>query len=297
MTHPNIIAIGAAHWDIIGISRVALRPGDDLPGHITRSPGGVALNIAGTLARLGLRPALLSAIGTDAEGDALVGACLARAIITAHIHRAAGPTDRYLAIESPDGLVAALADASTLEKSGAEILAPLGNGSLGSAARPWPGLVVIDGNLTGALLRLIATSPLFSAADLRLAPASPAKAHRLAPLLRHPRATLYLNLAEAAVLGGQTFADTAAAAEALLHLGAHRVLITNGAETTADGSAQGVMVQAPPRLAVRRVTGAGDTFMAAHIAAQYRGLARAEALHCAVQAAADFVAGDACPPD
>jgi pseudouridine kinase len=42
---------------------------------------------------------------------------------------------------------------------------------------------------------------------------------------------------------------------------------------------------------VARVTGAGDTFMAAHIAAEARGADNAQALNAAVEAAATYVSG------
>ena len=48
----------------------------------------------------------------------------------------------------------------------------------------------------------------------------------------------------------------------------------------------------PPEVLVTRVTGAGDTFMAAHIAAQKAGSATKAALESALQAAADYVSGD-----
>ena len=289
MTQPNILCIGAAHWDIIGRSPTPLQIGDDKPGHITRTPGGVALNIAITLARHGLKPALLSAIGTDPEGSALIEACAKLHLITAHIHRTPQPTDRYMAIEAANGLIAAIADARSLEEAGDEILRPLADGRLGTAQKPWPGPAALDGNLTQTLLAQIARSPLFARADLRIAPASPAKADRLAPLLRHPRATLYLNLQEAGALCQTSFATTTSAAQALLDRGANRVLVTNGAHPCADGSPGGILQYQPPTVEVARVTGAGDSFMAAHIAAEYRGHDRAAALHQALQAAAAHV--------
>lgn len=68
-------------------------------------------------------------------------------------------------------------------------------------------MVALDGNLTVALLSEIAHSPLFARADLRVAPASPGKAERLLPLLHHPRATLYVNLEEASLIGKANYAD------------------------------------------------------------------------------------------
>jgi len=43
---------------------------------------------------------------------------------------------------------------------------------------------------------------------------------------------------------------------------------------------------------VTRITGAGDTFMAAHIVAEKRGEDRATALSSALFAAATYVSGD-----
>ena len=74
-----------------------------------------------------------------------------------------------MAMEAQGTLVAALADAHSLEAAGARILAPLQDGRLGSAAAPWGGPVALDGNLTEALLAEIAESPVFAAADLRVA--------------------------------------------------------------------------------------------------------------------------------
>jgi sugar/nucleoside kinase (ribokinase family) len=290
-TAPDIICIGAAHWDIIGQSPVALGRGDDVPGRIDRRPGGVALNIAAALCRYGLAPALLTAIGRDAEGEALIEECGRLGIMTENVHRPqAGPTDRYLAVEDPSGMIAAIADARTLEGAGAEILRPLEDGRLGSADDPWPGTVVLDGNLSEAVLAGIVASPLFGAADLRLAAVSPAKAVRLRPFLGHRRATVYLNRAEAEALLGARLEDAPAAAEALRARGAVRALVTDGGRLAALAEAGGVIAEGPAAVPVARVTGAGDAVVAAHIAAERRGEQGRQALISALRAAAGHVA-------
>ncbi len=294
MTTPDILCIGSVLWDIIGRSPAAMRQGSDVPGRITRLPGGVAMNIAMTLARFGLSPAVLTAIGRDAEGEELVVACERLGVSTAHAYRSDDlPTDRYLAIEGANGLIAAIADAHSLEAAGARILAPLADGRLGCEAAPWAGAVALDGNLTETLLATIATSPLFCAADLRVAPASPGKAERLRPLLSHPRATHYLNLEEANVLTHAGASCAGEAAEALLARGAARVLVTDGGRAAACGrQGAGIVTALPPQVLVTRVTGAGDTFMAAHLLAERRGQDRAAALAAALAAAAAYVSGD-----
>jgi sugar/nucleoside kinase (ribokinase family) len=215
-------------------------------------------------------------------------------LVTAHVYRSDDlPTDRYMAVEGANGLIAAIADAHSLEAAGDKILRALSDGRLGSAARPWPGPVALDGNLTEALLSDIAASPLFAQADLRVAPASPGKAKRLLPLLAHATATLYVNLEEANILARTDHRSAAAAAEALLSRGAGRVLVTNGGQPAAEGTrGAGVIEGQPPQVLVTRVTGAGDTFMAAHLVAERRGASRQEALDEALRAAATYVSGE-----
>jgi sugar/nucleoside kinase (ribokinase family) len=187
--------------------------------------------------------------------------------------------------------LAALADAHSLEAAGARILAPLEDGRLGSAEAPWRGPMAIDGNLTLALLGEIAESPLFAQADLRLAPASPGKAERLRPFLTHPGATIYVNVEEAGLIAGCAAATAAEGARALLAAGARRALVTDGSRAAVDAAPDRMLELAPPAVTPRRVTGAGDTFMAAHIAAETRGMGREDALAHALSTAAIYVAG------
>ena len=290
---PDILCIGSVLWDVIGRSSRVMRQGSDVPGRISRLPGGVAMNIAMIVARFGLTPALLTAIGRDPEGDELITACKARGLITDTVYRSDDlPTDQYMAVEGANGLIAAIADAHSLEAAGAKILRPLSDGTLADAANPYTGLIALDGNLTVELLSEIATSTALAQADLRVAPASPGKAERLLPFLNAARGTLYVNLEEAGLLCKATFADTTTAARALLKRGAQRVLVTNGGSDASEGSADGIISQTPPQVLVTRITGAGDTFMAAHIAAEARGAGRAEALDQALQAAATYVSGE-----
>ncbi len=290
---PDILCIGSVLWDVIGRAANHMRIGSDVPGRITRLPGGVAMNIAMTLRRFGMTPALISAIGRDAEGEELVAEAQRMGLVTDHLYRCDDlPTDVYMAIEGANGLIAAIADAHSLEAAGDKILRPLADGRLGSVAAPFKGTVALDGNLTEELLQTIATSPLFSNADLRVAPASPGKAARLLALMNHPSATLYVNLEEAGLLCQTTFPTSAEAAAALLARGAHRVLVTDGGNAASEGTAGDIISHTPPAVMVTRVTGAGDTFMAAHIASEAQGMDRAAALIRAGNAAATYVSGE-----
>ncbi len=290
---PDILCIGSVLWDVIGRAASHMRVGSDVPGRITRLPGGVAMNIAMTLRRFGMTPALLTTIGRDAEGQDLTAEAARMGMICDHIYRSDDlPTDVYMAVEGANGLIAAIADAHSLEAAGDKILRPLANGALGSADTPFAGPVALDGNLTEDLLQEIAQSPLFARADLRVAPASPGKAERLLALVGHPSATFYVNLEEAGLLCQTRFETSDIAAAALIKRGVHRVLVTDGGKSASEGTAGDIITQTPPAVMVTRVTGAGDTFMAAHIASEAQGDDRPAALTRALNAAATYVSGE-----
>ena len=284
---PDVLCIGAMLWDVIGRAPGRIAPGEDVPGRITRRRGGVALNVALALARHGLRPAILSAVGADAAGAALLAEAEAAGVDCRWVHRGDRPTDLYLAIEDGTGLIAAIADARALEAAGAAILAPLDRALAGFA-----GAVVLDGNLPEAVTARLAGAGPLANADLRLVSAGSGKALRLAPLVAAGRGTVYLNRDEAAILAARPCADAADAAEAVIARGAARVIVTDGAEPLAEAMrGAATLTLRPPAVTIARVTGAGDRFLAAHLAAERAGADRAAALQTAAAAAAAHVAG------
>ena len=99
MESPQVIVVGAASMDIKGRPQKALVPGTSNPGSIRISVGGVGRNIAESLARLGVRTTLLSAVGDDEWGQRILectaagGVDVSQVLINAGHHSAA-----YLAI-------------------------------------------------------------------------------------------------------------------------------------------------------------------------------------------------------
>lgn len=289
----DILCIGSALWDTIGRCDLTMVRGDDRPGRIRRIPGGVALNIALAFAQLGLAPKVLTVLGTDLEGDSLATTCAHAGVdLSLALRRPDLPTDAYMAVEGKNGVIAAIADAHSLEAAGDAILTPLADGQLGSAHAPYRGMIALDGNLTQDLLAMIAESPLFAAADLRVAPASPGKAERLHPFLHATRGTLYVNRVEANLLTGTEAPTAETAARALIQAGAARAIVTDGTDQAVDCCPAHAFHAIPPEVTAKRVTGAGDTLMAVHIASERQGTDRALALTRATTAAAQFVAGE-----
>lgn len=292
MTSFPFLVVGAAHWDIVARAAAPLGPGADVPGRVERRPGGVALNVALGLAAAGQRVELVAALGSDAPGDALAALARGAGVGLAGVSRHAGQTDAYVALETEGGaLHAAVADCAGLERTGASVLGAVA--AICPSGR-WHGTVVADGNLPPDVLPALAT---LAAGDLALVPASPAKAVRLGELARSGRAALYLNRAEAEAVAGRAFPDSRTAALALLGLGARRAVVTDGARAATHADATDATTLDPPPQPGGSVTGAGDRFVAGHLAALAAGAGAADALRLALEAAARHMAGQTTIPD
>ncbi len=290
MTPTPILCIGSVLWDIVGRSDRKMKAGHDVPGRIIRIPGGVAMNIAMALRTHEVPVSLLTALGDDAAGRELLMEATARGMETAFVHVSKDfPTDQYMAIEGRNGLIAAIADAHSLEEQADAVIAPLRDGRLGAESDPFDGLVVCEGNLPRATLDYISKAAEFRAADIRLAPASPGKAERLKPFVGHGHATAYVNLIEANILLDTKLTSSADAASQLVATGLYRAVVTDGPDAASVADTSGVISQTPPAVNVLRVTGAGDVFMASHIVAESRGLDGAAALDFALGHTATYI--------
>lgn len=290
MTPTPILCIGSVLWDIVGRSERKMKAGHDVPGRIIRIPGGVAMNIAMALRAHDVPVSLLTALGDDAAGRELLMEATARGMETAFVHVSKDfPTDQYMAIEGRNGLIAAIADAHSLEEQADAVIAPMRDGRLGASHDPFDGLVVCEGNLPRETLDYISKAAEFRAADIRLAPASPGKAERLIPFVGHGHATAYVNLIEANILLDTKLTSSAEAASKLVATGLYRAVVTDGPNTASVADGSGVLSQMPPTVQVLRVTGAGDVFMASHIVAESRGLDGAAALDFALGHTATYI--------
>ncbi len=275
MTPNHFICIGAAHWDIIGRSDATMVFGADVPGRVRRQMGGVALNVALALARQNQNVTILTAIGNDQAGNELLAAMQTAGLSCAEIIRANIPTDTYLAIESKGELFGAVADCAALEHAGTSILGNLNNLS---------GQIILDGNLPENVFAAM------SGSNHILVPASPAKSPRLRAMLGRRIAAIYCNRREAETLCQTAFANATEAVLALVKLGASRATVTDGSRLVADHDGTNLVSAIPDNLNPTSATGAGDTFLAAHLVALNNGLDPQSALNHAVAAAANHIA-------
>jgi len=263
---PRVILIGGATYDLQGQAFRELVPRDSNPGQITLGFGGVARNIAENLARLGVIPTLITAVGDDALGTELL----------AHAREAGIATDRILTVPGSRtaGYVALLDREGDMQLglSDMGILDALTEDALEeriSDIRP-DDLAVLDTNLDEAMIAwLCRRLPCRVYAD----PISANKAPRL--LSSMGRMDLVKpNRYEAEALTGlpvSTPEEARRAGERLRDLGARRVCINlsgGGAILVGPEGAVGLRAR---NVAVQSATGAGDAFMAGLILSDLEG--------------------------
>lgn len=284
MVAGHVLAVGGANMDIIVSASQALRSGDSTPGSVRSSPGGVARNVAENLARLGHAVRLISVVGDDAPGHALLAATRQAGVnVSGCLVLPGAASASYVAVHDPDGTLAvAVNDMQVLEQLTPASLAPQAQAVRDAA------LLVLDCNLSDAALgwlfaqRAASHEPAPVFADAVSAP----KCLRLRPWLAHIH-TLKLNRLEAQALSGLAVnspAEIEAAARALHAQGVAQVIVSLGAQGLYFSSATQCGWQTALTVPVLNTTGAGDALLA--------GFAHSHLRHTALPEAARF--GAAC---
>ncbi|MBI5156641.1 MAG: carbohydrate kinase [Acidimicrobiia bacterium] len=254
-----VVCVGALHVDAKARVLGPVRTGTSNPANVTRTPGGVACNVARSLARLGVPVSLVSVVGDDEIGRGLLSRLAGEGVgIDDVIVLPDAATAGYTAVLDEAGaLVLGIADMSIYDRLDAAVVAPAvaryGGSALWCAdANPAPG-------------GLAALAPV--AATLHLDPVSVAKAPRLRSVLAGS-AAVFPDAAEAAALTGCE--DAAEAAAVLLQAGTGRVVVTLGPAGVFD-SATAARRPAVASGPIADVTGAGDALLAGFLAAIARG--------------------------
>lgn len=267
----RIAVVGGANMDIGGFPSVALVAGDSNPGQVRTSVGGVGRNIAENVARMGMEVELVTALGEDANGRAILEDCAAKGIGTRGCRVAPGERSSvYLFIGDAQGdMYCAINDMHAQSLLTPEWIEP--QLELLNAMDA----VCIDANLPEESIDFLARElrvPIFADA------VSAAKVHRLRAAL--PRMHCFKpNRLEAELLTGvkiNDMIDAAEAAKRLLDTGLERLYLTMGAmgALCAEGR-QCVYLPGIERSMVN-ATGAGDAFTAALMWAHIQGLSLRE---------------------
>lgn len=256
-----IVCLGAANLDRKLRSLATLKMGTSNPARQDESFGGVARNIAENLARLGAPVALITAIGDDSSGTALLAHAEAAGIDTRATLRLPGAcSGTYTAVLDDHGeMMLAMADMALYDALTPGFLA----GRLPQRAAG--ALTVADLNLPYDSIALLLADAGRDAVPLVLVAVSQPKMARL-PEKLHGLRLLILNQGELETRVGRalkTDAEFAAACRAVREQGAQDIIVTRGDAGVIYTTADGIAYLAAPETRIVDVTGAGDAFAAA----------------------------------
>ena len=257
---PAVFAVfGGATMDHAAFTLAPPVLGASNPGTAQTSPGGVGLNVARDLARLGHRVRLVTRVGNDADGDAVIAAAKADGIDAGSVGiSTVSRTATYrAAFDDAGGLIIGIADMAIFD----EITPGVAAAAIAVAPK---GTIVLDANLPGGTLAFLVETAASAAVPLAAIAVSPAKAMKLTPLLDRI-ALLFATRREAAALLGQPddpSVPTRDLAVRLAGCGAAHVVVTDSGDPLAAATGTEAHLFPPFPAHVQSVNGAGDALAA-----------------------------------
>ncbi|MBL8790369.1 MAG: carbohydrate kinase family protein [Rhizobiales bacterium] len=250
----DIAVIGGANIDIKAKVNAPNRLGTSNPGIVTTTAGGVGRNIAHNLARLGADVALISVVGHDVHGDAVLAETRRAGVDVSRVVRSEISTGSYVALLDHDGeLISALSDMRC-----ADLLTPeaiLAQEAVIGEAR----LVVADCNLPQESLNLLVE---IAGGKLVIEPVSVPKSRKLIEALK--TGPVYLASPNFDQIEQMTGTRDIENAFRFLHgKGLTNVVIHAGPEGAFVSDGRDIEhVEAHPPQRIVDVTGAGDAAVA-----------------------------------
>lgn len=277
-----MVCIGGACIDRKYICVEQALPGTSTPARAIHSFGGVARNVAENLARLHVAVSLLTAIGEDENGDALLQDAQQCGIDTSFVIRnEQEATSEYAAIVNPGGeLVLGVADMRAIE-----------NMTQAQVAQRWSDIeksawIFLDCNVSEDVLAYCIDRRRASPVRLAIDTVSEGKVRKL-PARLDGIDLLFLNEGEAAA-----YLRAPANAGKVRERGAGAVVVTRGAEGAVVAADAETEIRAAPAHCVDP-TGAGDALVAATLYRLLQGDSLLEAVRVGVIGAALTVESNA----
>jgi pseudouridine kinase len=283
-----VVVVGGANIDIKAAISGRTIPATSNPGTARVSLGGVGRNIAHNLARLGIAVKLISAVGTDPEGERLISETAAAGVDVAAVKRIGKSTGVYAAVLDRAGEL-------VIGVSAMDVTAEITQRSLQRRRRLIEGaaFLVADCNLERSSLQWLHDCARQCNIGFLVEPVSAVKVEKLRAILRRGAAvhTVTPNLQQLGVLAGRdlrgpgvTQGAIQRAARSLHDRGVQNVLVglgpdgamlstaLSGAQSNARGD--GIRQYRIPAAQAKPldVTGGGDAHVAGYVAGLVGGM-------------------------
>lgn len=281
----HVLVVGAAGIDYKGLPHQTLQMETSNPGAVRYGFGGVARNIAENLARLEVNVMLLTALGDDPMGDAILKHCQSTGIQMENVRQVPhARTGSYVGIMNPAGdLVVAISDNEILDHLDIAYF------DQQTAAFAEARLLIIDLNMSNEALAYVIGLGQKHNLPIVADPTSPVRAGKLRPYLDK----LYMitpNSAETTSLcdlqiPAHDLESAVHAAHHLLNLGTKIAIVTLGEQGLAYAESSGTGHIPAVKTSVVDSTGAGDALTAGVIFSLLNDIPLDEAMRLGVTAA------------
>lgn len=255
----DIVIIGGVNCDIAGKSFENIVFATSNPGLVKITTGGVGGNIAQNLAQLGVKTAILSAIGRDDFGNLLLKDLNTKGVNTNHITISKKyATGIYLAILNNDGeLVLGLSEMEVIRDISIDYLREKRNILLDAK------YIVCDTNIEKESLIFLTGLAKQNRIPICVEPVSIAKSNKLKGILDGID-FITPNKDELFSLSGQNpnYNDITTASSTLLDKGVKNIILTLGSEGLCLINKDGIKNFPAIKTEIKNVTGAGDALTA-----------------------------------
>ncbi|MFC5450828.1 carbohydrate kinase [Paenibacillus aestuarii] len=256
----TVMCIGGANLDSKASSKQAIRLASSNPVTVKESCGGVARNIAETLAKLSCKAALLTVVGDDKAGQWVLEETKTRGVdVSQSIVLPGERTGMYTALLDATGeMFLAFANMEIYDRCSPDLLREKWS-HIAAAA-----LVIADTNLPADTLEELVKRCGEEGVPLFVDPVSSEKAKKL-PLNLQGVTAIFPNLEEACQMAGIAITadpDLAEVAKAICERGVKHVFITLGSQGVMYHGEEGSRLFPPIPTQVVEVTGAGDALVA-----------------------------------
>ncbi len=253
----SVLCIGATLVDELYFCDATIVPHSSNPAHKKSSIGGVMGNIAQNLATLNTTPALITAIGNDAEGSYILHELTQKGINSAAFCITPESTGKYVSVLQPDGNLFV----AVCQDNGKRYLSVAYMQSKSDYIKGYD-MLIIDTNLDTDVIQWFIHFAKQHQKMLIIEPVSVTKALQLAALDLDGVYLITPNEAELQAISSTSSSDTATLVTSLLKRGVQNIWLRQGERGSTWFSPSSTLHLAVPKITIVDSTGAGDAALA-----------------------------------